>query len=189
MALGFVVRRSGSAVEDEPAQLVSQTLVVEHEIANLRWELIPLPAALGASSLRGVVRSCGRLHRPDPVGRRTELMGRHVADRGRLAGGVRGMSGSPAQIPGCRVGMPARRASVPPADLAARPGSPELDCAAGPIVIGPRRFEEMQHVLGAIRRPQTEEVVMVVGEAATAAHGDEPRIPDLRENHRSERPR
>ena len=40
-----------SAVEDEPAQLVAQPLVVEHELADLVGELGALPAALPATGV------------------------------------------------------------------------------------------------------------------------------------------
>ena len=37
---------TGSAIENEPAQLVAQPLVVEHEIPNLKGQLGTLPLAL-----------------------------------------------------------------------------------------------------------------------------------------------
>ena len=43
--------RAVSAVEREPAQLVAQPLVVEHEVADLVGQLVALPLALQAAGL------------------------------------------------------------------------------------------------------------------------------------------
>src|SRR4051812_30647717 len=43
-----VFGRAGSAVEREPAQLVAQPLVVEHEVPDLIGELLALPLTLPA---------------------------------------------------------------------------------------------------------------------------------------------
>jgi hypothetical protein len=41
----------------------------------------------------------------------------------------------------------------------------------------------MQHVLSAVSCPDRQEAVIYVLEAAATTHGDEPRIPDLGEDH------
>ena|SRR5688500_4009937 len=64
-----------------------------------------------------------------------------------------------------------------------RPGAPELDRATWPVVVRPCPLEVGQHVLRAGGRPDREKAVIVVVEAASATHGDEPRIPDLGEDH------
>jgi hypothetical protein len=43
----------------------------------------------------------------------------------------------------------------------------------------------MEHVLGAVSRPHGEQLMIVIAEAAATSHGDEPRIPDLGEDHQS----
>ena len=42
-----------SAVEGEPADLVTSALIVQHEVPHFRRQLITLPAAFGASGLLG----------------------------------------------------------------------------------------------------------------------------------------
>lgn len=80
---------SKSAIEHEPAQLVAQPLVVEHEFSDRVRKSGALPLALQAAGrLALVFRRC-RSFRPDRVGRSTKLVGRHVADRRGLAGSVR----------------------------------------------------------------------------------------------------
>src|SRR6266545_1120305 len=86
---GDVSERARSAIEREPAQLVAQPLVVEHELPDLVGQLVALPLALPATSV--VARAFGRRRPdgPDRVGRSTQFVGRHVAHRGGLTGGVR----------------------------------------------------------------------------------------------------
>ena len=119
--------RAASAVERKPAQLVAQPLVIEHELPDLVGQSVALPPALQATSrLALVFRRC-RSRRPDRVGRGTQLVGRHMAHRGCLAGSVRGMPCCPTQVPGRGVRMAGRRAGLRPRDLASRPRTPELD--------------------------------------------------------------
>ena len=117
----------GSAVEHEPAQLVAQPLVVEHEVPDLRGELSALPLALQAAGRLALVLGRSRSRGPDRVGRGTQLVGRHMAHRGGLAGSVGSMPCGPNQVPGRGVCMATRRAGLPPRDLAPRPGTPEVD--------------------------------------------------------------
>src|SRR5262245_41534861 len=70
--------RGRSAVEREPAPVVAQPLIVQDQLADLRGELLALPAALGSPRLVALApESCGAggLHR---VGGRAELMRRDV---------------------------------------------------------------------------------------------------------------
>jgi hypothetical protein len=172
-----------SAVERKPAQLVAQPLVVEHQFSDLLGELGALPLALQAASrLALVFRRC-RSRRPDRVGRGTELVGRHMAHRRGLAGSVRGMPCCPTQVSGRGVCMAGRRAGLSPRDLTSRPGSPEVDRSTWTLVLRPRLLEVVQHVLRAVGRPHREKTMIVVLEGPAATHGDEPRIPDLGEDH------
>ena len=174
-----------SAVEREPAQRIAQPLVVEHKISDLVGELGPLPPAFQAAGLPSVVvvGRC-RPRRPDRVGRSTELVGRHMANRRGLAGSVRGMPRCPTQVSGRGVCMAGRRAGLSPRDLTARPRTPEVDRPTWTVVLRPCLLEVMQHVLRAVSRPHRQKAVIVVLEGPAATHGDEPRIPDLGENHR-----
>jgi hypothetical protein len=108
-----------------------------------------------------------------------------MADCRGLARGVCGMSWCATEIPGRVVGVAAGRASVPPADLTSRPGTPEVDRPAWTIVIGACLLEAVQHVFGAVDRPHREKTMIDVIEAPTATHGDESRISDLGEDHAS----
>src|SRR5947208_1556001 len=139
-----------SAIEHEPAQLVAQPLVVEHEIPNLKGELGPLPLALQAAGLLAPVLRRSRLRRPDRVGRGTELVGRHMAYGRRLTGSVRGMPSCSTQVSGRGICMPGRRASLGHGDLTPRPGAPKVDCASRAVVLGPRLLEVVEHVLRAV---------------------------------------
>jgi hypothetical protein len=106
-----------------------------------------------------------------------------MAHRRGLAGSVRGMPCCPTQVSGGGVCMAGRRAGLCPLDLTPRPGTPEVDCPTWTVVIRPCLLEVVQHVLGAVSRPDRQKAVIVVLEAAAATHGDEPRIPDLGEDH------
>jgi len=79
--------------------------------------------------------------------------------------------------------MAGRSASLGHGDLTPRPGAPQLDRPSRTVVPRSCLLEVVQHVLRAVSRPHRESVMIVVPEAAAATHGDEPRIPDLGEDH------
>jgi hypothetical protein len=79
--------------------------------------------------------------------------------------------------------MAGRRAGLSPRDLTPRPGTPEVDRPTWTVVLRPCLLEVVQRVLRAVSRPDRQKAVIVVLEAAAATHGDEPRIPDLGEDH------
>jgi hypothetical protein len=172
-----------SAVEDKPAQLVAQPLVVEHEFPDLRGELGALPLALQTAGVRALAFSGRRARSFDRIGRCSEFVGRHVAHRRRLAGSVRGMPCCPAEVSSRGVRMASRVTSLSPRDLTIRPRTPEVDRPTRTVVLGPRLLEVRQDVLRAVSRPHRETTMIVVFETPAAAHGDEPRIPDLGEDH------
>ena len=147
---------TGSAIEHEPAQLVAQPLVVEHEIPNLKGELSTLPLALQAAGLLALVLSRSRPRRPDRVGRGTELVGRHMAHRRGLTGGVRCLPRGTGHLSGCCVRGEGGRAGLSPRDLTPRPGTPKVDRASRTVVLGPRLLEVVEHVLRAVSRPHRE---------------------------------
>jgi hypothetical protein len=80
--------------------------------------------------------------------------------------------------------MAGRRASLGHRDLATRPCATEIDGVSRTVVIGLGLLEVVEHVLRAVGRPDREEVMILVLEAPAATDGDEPGIPDLREDHR-----
>ncbi len=172
-----------SAVEREPAQVVTQPLIVEHEIPDLPGELGTLPLALQTAGPHAVVFNRYRSRGPDRVGRGSEFVGRHMAHRRGLAGSVRGMPCCPTQVSGRGVCMASRRAGLSPRDLTPRPGTPEVDRPTWTVVLRPCLLEAVQNVLRAVSRPHREKTMIVVLEDPAATHGDEPRIPDLREDH------
>ena len=172
-----------SAVEREPAQRVAQPLVVEDKFSDLVGELSALPLALEAANRLALVFRRRRSRRPDRVGRGTELVSRNMPHRRGLAGSVRGMPCCPTEVSGRGVGMAGRRAGLSPRDLTPRPGTPEVDCPTWTVVLRPCPLEVVQHVLRAVGRPHREKTVIVVLEGPAATHGDEPRIPDLGEDH------
>ena len=173
-----------SAVERKPAQLVAQTLVVEHKFSDLVGELGALPPALQAASRLGLAFRRCRSRGPDRVGRGSEFVGRHMAHRRGLAGSARGMPCRPTQDSGRSVCVAGRRAGLSPRDLTQRPGTSEVDRPTWTVVLRPCLLEVVQHVLRAVSRPHREKTMIVVLEGPAATHGDEPRIPDLGEDHR-----
>ena len=108
-----------------------------------------------------------------------------MAHRRGLAGSVRGMPWCPAQVSGRGVCMAGRRAGLSPRDLAPRPGTPEVDRPTWTVVLRPCPLEVVERVLRAVSRPQREKTMIVVFEGPAATYGDEPRIPDLGEDHQS----
>jgi len=180
---GLLLKAEASAVERKPAQLVAEALVIEHKCSDLVGELSALPLALQAASCLAFVFSRCRPRGLDRISRSTELVGRYMADRSCLAGGVTGMPRCPTQVSGCGVGVTGRRTGLSPGDLTARPGTPEVDRPTWTVVLRPCLLEVVQYVLRAVSLPERQKVVIAVLEAAAATLGDEPRITDLGKDH------
>jgi hypothetical protein len=89
----------------------------------------------------------------------------------------------PTQVSGRGVCMAGRNAGLAPRDLTPRPGTPEVDRPTWTVVLRSCLLEVVQHVLRAVGRPDRQKAVIVVLEAAAATRGDEPRIPDLGQDH------
>ena len=81
------------------------------------------------------------------------------------------------------LGRHGRRASLGHRDLATHPGVGLLDRVARPWVFRPSRLEQVKDVLRARCRPQGEELVIRIGEGATAADRYETRAAVFREDH------
>ena len=172
-----------SAVERKPAQLVAQSLVVKDKFTDLVGELGALPLALGTSGLHAVALSRCRPRGPDRVGRGSEFVSRHMAHRRSLARRIRGMPCRPTQVSRRGVGMTCCRAGHCPRDFTPTPGTPKVDCPTWTVVLRPFVLEVVQHVLRAVSRPHREKTMIVVLEEPAATDGDQPRIPDLGEDH------
>jgi len=101
------------AVEDRPADVVPQPLVVEYELADRLRELVALPPALESPCALALSIQRGGACGLDRIGGRTQLVRRHVCDDRRLAGGVRGMAWRPPRSLAAAIAWPpAERASV-----------------------------------------------------------------------------
>jgi hypothetical protein len=171
-----------SAVEHRPADVVSQPLIVKDEFADRIRELFALPPALEPAST--LFASGGRrTRRFDRVGGSTELVRGDVRHRCCLAGCIGGMPSGSAQL-SCRThGMATRRTGLRHPDVAARPRPYLLDRLAGPRIRRLHRLEEVQNVLCARGRPQSEEPMVGVRERPTATDGDEAGVAGLGEDH------
>ena len=180
-----MVRR---AVEDRPAELVSQALIIKDEFADRIGELFALPPALEPAGV--LLASRGRrTRRLDRVGGSTELVRGDVRHHCRLARCVGRMPSAPAQRSrrchrvaacGTRVGHP---------DFAAHPCADLFDRLAGPRIGRLHGLEEVQNVFCARRRPQGQEPMVGVRECPPAADGDEPEVAVLGEDHATNRMR
>ena len=91
----------------------------------------------------------------------------------------------PTQVSGGGVRMAGRRAGLCPRDLTPRPGTPEVDRPTWTVVHRPDLLEVVQHVLRAVGRPDRKKTMIVVFEGPAATDRDEPRIPDLGEDHQA----
>jgi hypothetical protein len=172
-----------SAVEHRPADVVPQPLVVKHELANTSRELVTLPLTFEPTS--GVTFACrrGRTCGLDRVGGRTELVRGNVRDDPGLASGEGGVPRSTTEVSGRRHRMAARRTSLHHRGLATHPGAGMLDRPTRSRVCWLDCFEEGKDVLRARCCPQSEKVVIRVGESPTAADRHESWVRDLRQNH------
>jgi|GEM_PF-6754497 len=160
-----------SAVEHRPANVVSQPLVVEHELANRLRELVALPPALASPRTLALAFRRGSTRCLDRIGSRTELVRGDVRDDRGLAGSVRGVPRCPTQVSG--------RASLGHLDLATRPGTRLLDRLTRSRVLRLNRLEEVKDVLRAGCRPQGEE--MMKGEEMMIRIGEGPATADRNE--------
>jgi hypothetical protein len=178
-----VAGHGDSANEGEPAQPVAKPLVVEDEFSDRAGKLNTLPLALPATSTIALALRSSSALCLDRIGGGTEFVGGNVGDHPGLTSGVCRISRSSGQVPGCGIGMASCRPCLSHRDLTPRPGTPHVDRPARTIVPRVCLLEVVQHMLRAVGRPDCEEAVVVILEAAAATHGDEPRIPDLGEDH------
>ena len=166
-ALGM--RSMRSDVEHRPTDVVSQSLVVEDELANRLRELVALPLTLTSPCALALSWRRGRTRGLDRIGGGAKIVRGDVGDGRSLASGIRGMPRRPSQVSGRAHRMSGCRARLGHRDLATRPGAGQLDRLTRSRILRSNRLEEVKDVLCARRRPQGEEVVIRVGECPTPA--------------------
>jgi len=140
------------------------------------------PALESACGLALAVRrgsTCGL----DRVGGSAKLVRGDVRDGPGLARSVGGMPCCSTQVSGRAHCMAARRASLGHRDLAPHPSAGMLDRLTRSWVLWLSRLEKVKNALCARCRPQSEEMVIRVGEAPTVTDCHEARVSDLREDH------
>src|SRR5262249_19557250 len=89
-----------SAVENRPADVVPQPLIVKHEIANRVRQLLALPLTLESPCGLTLSVRRGRTSGLDCIRSRTELVRRDMGDDRSLAGRVCGVARRSPQISG-----------------------------------------------------------------------------------------
>jgi len=171
-----------SAVEHRPADVVSQPLIIQDQIADRVRELFALPSALEPAGALTLAFRSGSTRRLDRVGRRSELVRGDVRHRRGLTGSIRGMARRSAQIPGRRHRMAGRRARLGHRNVAARPCPSLLNCVTRPRVRRLRRLEQVQDVYRTRCGPQGEQLMVGVFERPPAADSDEARVAVFRED-------
>ncbi len=149
-----------SAVEDRPADVVAQLLVVQHEAANVVRKMITLPLTLDSSGSVGVVVRNGSTSSLDRVSRCAEVVGGDMRHGTGLAGRIRGMPCRTTLVPRRTHGMTARCTRFHHRDLAPRPGADVLDGLARSWVPRVSEFEQVNDVLCAGSSPQRQQMVI-----------------------------
>jgi hypothetical protein len=132
-----------SAVEDRPADVVPQLLVVKYELANRLGELVTLPPALEPARGAGLaVRRSGTCGF-DRIGCRTEFVGGDVRHGPGLASRVGGVTCCPSLVSRRPHGMAARRARLHHRDLAPNPGAGMPDGLMRSRIVGVSGIKEV----------------------------------------------
>jgi hypothetical protein len=161
----------------------SATAGRQYELANRLRELVTLPPALKSSCGLALTLRRGSTSGLDRIGSSTEFVCGDVRDGPGLARSVCGMPCCSTQVSGRAHCMAARRASLHHLDLPTRPSAGMLDRLTRSWVLRLRRLEKVKNVLCARRRPESEEMVIRIGEGPTAADRHEASVTDLREDH------
>ncbi len=107
-----------------------------------------------------------------------------MRDGSGLSGGKRGVPGRPLKISRRGVRMASRGARLDHPDLSVDPGASSIDGLTRSLVPGLDRFEEIENVLGAVGRPQREQMVIRISEGPATPDRHEARVAFLGEDHR-----
>lgn len=170
-----------SLEKDRPTEVIAADLILENEVSNLLGELSALPVSLSRPNPR--VGWGGCLGSLDGVGGGTEIVFGDVTYAGGLASGVGGESSRTVQRSSRTHRVTTGGSSRHHAHLAASPCPCGLDRAAGPVVLGLLLRKQVQNMLGAIRRPQSKEPVVSIGERPAAPDRDHPGISNGGKDH------
>ena len=135
-----------------------------------------LPVALASPC--GVAPALGGSgpHGLDGIGSCSELMRGNMGDDSGLAGGERGVSGSPSQGPGGTHGVTTRGARLHHRELPSRPSAHTLDGLSRSRVRRLSRLEDVEDVLRTRCGPQSQKAVFSIGQAAAAADSHQPKV-------------
>ncbi len=172
-----------SAVEHRPADAVAQPLIIKHEVADSRRELLALPLALEPSGLLSGTSWRGGAHGLDRVGGCTKLVGGDMGDRRSLSRSVGGIARRPAQIAGGGISVASGCPRLRHRDRAAHPGARLLKRIARALVSRSNGLEEMQDMLGACGGPHGKQVMIGISQRPAAADRDKAWIANVRQNH------
>jgi len=165
-----------SIVEHVPADCASLPLIIQHQTAERNRDLCSLPITFSDAGGRGVRRvGCGD-GCPNRIGGSAEIVGGDVGDGDGLSGGQGGeLRGIWQAAPG-RIGHERSLVRDAHGDLAANPRTAQFDRFSRSAVVRSHGLEEGQHTFGAQGRPLRKGSVILIGQGATAADGNESRI-------------
>jgi hypothetical protein len=172
-----------SAIEHKPAQVISQSLIVQHKLENRIRQLLALPLAFKPAGALGLTLQRSGSNRLDCVSCSAEFVRGHMRDSSRLAGRICSMTGCTLKISGCCIRVAGGVARLRHGDFATRPLPDQRNSLTWPRICRLHKFKKMQHMLCAGRSPQGEQLVIGIGERSAAPNRDETRVAIFGENH------
>jgi hypothetical protein len=110
-----------SAIEGEPADFVSQALIVQNKFPDRIWQLFTLPLTFQATCLIPLTLSDGCAYRLDRIGGCPQLMCGNMRHGCGLSGGVGRISGRAMQVSGGCHCMTGSNSGLGHRDFAAHP--------------------------------------------------------------------
>jgi hypothetical protein len=164
------------AVKHQPADVVSQSLIIQDKVADRFRQLLALPLAFPTTGGLALPLWRGCPHGLDCVGGSAELVGGNMRHRRRLSRSVRGVPSGSAQLSGRSVGETSGRARLSHRNLTSRPRASQFDGSTRPVIIGLHFLEVVQHMLCAIGRPYRKQAMIGVLQGAAATHSDKPGV-------------
>ena len=167
---------STSALEEGPALLVAEPLIVKHKVADLGWKLRPLPPALCTTRAVAIVRVRRSASGPDGVRSRAKLVFRHMSHRNCVSGRSSRFRGGSGSFSGRAVRVKGRSARLSHGDRASHPRARLFDRPTRALVPWVRLLEVVQYVFRASRSPRRKKPMIGVLEGAAATHRDKPTV-------------
>ena len=180
------MRASGSICEYRKTDVVAANLVLQDDFSDLIGKLPALPVSFnqGHSRMTGL----GCLGGLDGIGGGAEIMLGDMAYACRLASRESSKTSSSTKRPGRTHGVPARCTGLHHGHLATSPRACRLDRLAGTPVRWLLIFEQVQHVLCASGGPNSQELMILIGERPAPADGHQTRVPRLGKDHTNSLP-